>query len=52
MKNNGKDMKQSRGIVRVSGSPLNKPKVFEVADQIVTKLNNGEWDGRKKITVK
>jgi hypothetical protein len=52
LKSNGKEMKPSKGIVRISGSPKIKEKVFEMAENAVKQLDAGEWDGRKKIILK
>ena len=48
-------MKAAKGIVRVSGTPSNKDKVFEVCESIVAHLDAGNWsslDGRKNVFVK
>jgi hypothetical protein len=50
--NNGKEMKPSKAVVRVSGSPLNKEKVFECCNKIVKDLDANIWDGRKTVTIK
>ena len=52
LKNNGKEMKAGKGIVRVSGSPKIKEKVFEMAENVVKQLDAGNWDGRKSVGVK
>lgn len=52
LKSNGKEMKPSKGIVRVSGSPTNRAKVYEVADSVVKLLDADNWDGRKTVVVK
>jgi hypothetical protein len=52
LKNNGKEMKPSKAVVRVSGSPLNKEKVFECCNKIVKDLDANIWDGRKTVTIK
>lgn len=52
MKNRGKEMKPGKGVVRVTGSPIIKEKVFAEAERIVGLLDQGAWDGRKTITVK
>jgi hypothetical protein len=48
----GKEMKPSKAVVRVSGSPLNKEKVFECCNKIVKDLDANIWDGRKTVTIK
>jgi hypothetical protein len=45
-------MKPSKAVVRVSGSPLNKEKVFECCNKIVKDLDANIWDGRKTVTIK
>ena len=52
LKSNGKEMKPLKGVVRVSGSPLNKEKVFEFCDNAVKDLDNNLWDGRKSVVIK
>ena len=52
LKSNGKEMKKGKGIVRVSGSPSIKEKVFAEAERIANLLDTGQWDGRKSVTVK
>jgi hypothetical protein len=52
LKSNGKSMKKGKGIVRVSGSPKIKEKIFEYCGNIVKDLDNGNWDGRKTVSVK
>lgn len=52
LKSNGKEMKMGKGVVRVSGSPLIKEKVFDEAERIVNLLDSGQWGGRKSVTVK
>lgn len=52
LKSNGKSMKASKGLVRVSGAPENKEKVFEMAEKIIDLLDSNKWDGRKTVTVK
>jgi hypothetical protein len=52
LKSNGKEMKPLKGLVRVSGSPLNKEKVFEICENIVKDLDANLWDGRKYVNVK
>ncbi len=51
LKSNGKSMKPSKGIVRVSGAPEIQVKVFEMAENIVKLLDAGDWDGRKTVVV-
>lgn len=46
-----KEMKQSKCIVRVFGTPENKEKVFAMCDLICKKLDISEWDGRKTVRV-
>ncbi len=45
-------MKQLKCAVRVSGSPLNKEKVFETCEKIVADLDNNVWSGKKSVVVK
>ena len=52
LKSNGKEMKMGKGVVRVSGSPSIKEKVFAEAERIVNLLDAGKWDGRKTINIK
>lgn len=52
LKSNGKEMKPLKGLVRVSGSPSNKEKVFEFCENVVKDLDANLWDGRKSVTVK
>lgn len=52
LKKDGKSLKQSKGIVRVHGSPLIRDRVFEMCKNIVKDLDNGEWDGRKNVIIK
>lgn len=52
LKSNGKEMKKGKGVVRVSGSPDVRGKMFSEADRIVRLLDEGKWDGRKTVTVK
>jgi len=52
LKSNGKEMKPLKCVVRVSGSPLCKAKIFEFCENIVKDLDSGTWDGRKTVTVK
>lgn len=49
---NGKQLKQLKGVVRVSGNPKEKEKVFAEAERIVNLLDEGKWDGRKTVKVK
>lgn len=49
---NGKYLKRSKGLVRVKGRVENKENAFVTAELIVNKLDAGEWDGRKTVTVK
>jgi len=51
LKSNGKEMKPLKGVVRVSGKPEEKEKVFAHCDVIVKQLDNNEWDGRKTVNV-
>ncbi|MBE4949932.1 hypothetical protein [Chryseobacterium culicis] len=44
-------MKRSKCVVRVSGKPENKEKVFKMCDLICKQLDLGEWDGRKTVRV-
>lgn len=52
LKSNKKEMKMGKCVVRVSGSPIVKDKVFAEAERIVNLLDEGQWDGRKSVTVK
>jgi hypothetical protein len=52
LKSNGKEMKPLKGVVRVSGNPNDKEKVFAETERIVNLLDNGKWDGRKSVSVK
>ena len=51
LKNNGKEMKKSKAIVRVSGLCSNANEVFKMAECVVAALDNGDWDGRKTVKV-
>jgi hypothetical protein len=51
LKSNGKEMKPLKCVVRVSGSPSNKEKVFEYCEHVVRLLDEGEWDGRKTVFI-
>lgn len=52
LKSNRKEMKMGKCVVRVSGSPSIKEKVFAEAERIVCLLDADQWDGRKSLTVK
>lgn len=52
LKSNGKEMKPLKCVVRVSGSPPNKEKVFEFCENVVKDLDNNLWDGRKSVVIK
>ena len=52
LKNNGKEMKPLKCVVRVLGSPAIKNKVFEEVEKIIALLDEGKWDGRKSVSVK
>ncbi len=52
IKSNGKEMKPLKCVVRVSGYPSKKDKVFEYCENIIRDLDNGVWDGRKTVVVK
>ena len=52
LKSNGKEMKRSKCIVRVVGSPSRFDKVIEKAEYVTCLLDSGTWDGRKNIVVK
>jgi hypothetical protein len=52
LKSNGKEMKPLKCVVRVSGNPNDKDKVFAEAERIVNLLDAGKWDGRKSVSVK
>lgn len=51
LKSSKKEMKRSKCVVRVSGRPDNKEKVFAMCDTICKQLDLGEWDGRKTVSV-
>lgn len=48
----GKSMKRSKCIVRVSGPPALKEKVFKKCTLIVKLLDDKIYDGRKNVTVR
>lgn len=50
LKSNGKEMKMGKGVVRVSGSPSIREKVFAEVERIIKLLDAGQWDGRKSVT--
>lgn len=52
MKNNGKEMKKGKSIVRVTGPCEKAKEVFEMCESIVSDLDRGEFDGRKSVTIK
>lgn len=52
LKSNKKEMKKGKSVVRVSGSPSIKDRVFSEAERIVNLLDTGQWDGRKSVTVR
>ena len=52
MKRSKKEMKPSKCVVRVHGSPKDKDKVLATCERIVKELDGGNWDGRKSIKVK
>ena len=52
LKSNGKEMKPLKCVVRVSGNPNDKEKLFAEAERIVNLLDDGKWDGRKSVSVK
>lgn len=52
LKSSNKEMKAGKCVVRVSGSPTIKEKVFAESDRIVNLLDAGKWDGRKSVMVK
>lgn len=52
LKTNKKEMKPLKCVVRVSGSPTAKEKVFSLCETIVQQLDNGTWEGRKSVSVK
>ena len=52
LKSNGKEMKPLKCVVRVSGSPSNKEKIFESCENIIKDLDNGTWSGKKSVIVK
>jgi len=47
-----KFMKKGKAKVRVSGLVTDKERVFQVAHGIVAKLDAGNYDGPKTVTVK
>jgi hypothetical protein len=51
LKSNGKSMKRLKCVVRVTGSPSNRHKVFEFCENVVKDLDAGIWDGRKSVSV-
>lgn len=52
LKNNGKEMKKGKAIVRVSGPCVKADEVFKMAERVVLSLNNNVWDGRKTVIIK
>ena len=52
LKNNGKEMKPSKAVVRVYGGTFNKEKVFECCNKIVKDLDANICDGRKTVSIK
>ncbi|WP_346320945.1 hypothetical protein [Chitinophaga sp. YIM B06452] len=48
----GKGVKPSKCIVRILSVAKHKERAFSEADKIVRMLDNGEWDGRKTVSVK
>ena len=52
LKSNKKEMKPLKCVVRVSGSPSNKEVVFSMVEKIIAELDNGNWDGRKSVSIK
>lgn len=52
MKSGKKEMKPSKCVVRVSGKPEDKEKVFDMCDTICKLLDAREWDGRKTVFIK
>lgn len=52
LKNNGKSMKKGKILVRVKAGVNNQKKAFEHADEIILKLDVGEYSGGKTVTVK
>lgn len=51
IKSNKKEMKPLKCVVRVNGKPADKDKIFAICENIVKDLDNGEWDGRKTVSV-
>ena len=51
LKNNGKEMKPLKCVVRVYGSPDNIENVFKFCENVVKDLDSGIWDGRKSVVV-
>lgn len=52
LKLNKKQMKRGKGLVRVTGSPSVKEKVFAEAERIIKLLDSGQWSGQKNVSVK
>jgi hypothetical protein len=52
LKNNRKEMKRGKVLVRVSGPCSKSKQVFEMAEHVVIDLDNNEWDGRKNVLIK
>lgn len=52
MRNNGKSLKQSKAIVRVSGPVDNPEAVYHKADEIRQQLNGREYSGKHNVTVR
>lgn len=51
LKSSKKEMKPSKCVVRVTGKPEDKKRVFAMCDLICKQLDLGEWDGRKTVRV-
>ncbi len=49
---NGKKMKPLKCVVRVSGAPKDKDRIFEFCENVVKDLDLGIWDGRKTVLFK
>lgn len=47
----GKALKSSKVLVRVIGHPQKAQYVFETADKVVSRLNEGTWYGSKSVKV-
>jgi len=48
----GKRLKPSKTIVRVSGATTDKERVFEAVEKTILLLDLGQWNNRKTVSVK